>query len=254
MGIYRIQNMITTDVYVGSAVNIKARWACHKSALLKNKHWNIHLQRSFNKYGISNFLIDILEIVSNKENLIQREQYWYDQFKAEGYMLYNTNNFVDNPMRGKTHTEEVKQRISLLNTGKRRTEEWKRSQKGRPTWNKGKTGIFTEDTRNRISKSLTGKKATDETRAKLSMMRRGKGNSFYGRKHSEESKKKMSDSKKGRTAWNKGIPMSQEQKAKLSASKIGKPSWNKGKTGIFTMEVRERISKALKGNKNARKK
>lgn len=37
----------------------------------------------------------------------------------------------------------------------------------------------------------TGKKLSHETRAKLSVLRTGAGNSFYGRKHSEETKAKM---------------------------------------------------------------
>lgn len=37
----------------------------------------------------------------------------------------------------------------------------------------------------------TGKKLSCETRAKLSRLRTGSGNSFYGKKHSEETKAKM---------------------------------------------------------------
>jgi len=55
-GIYRIVNIVTGKVYVGSAININKRWSIHKLRLKENKHHSIKLQNSVNKHGIDNFL------------------------------------------------------------------------------------------------------------------------------------------------------------------------------------------------------
>lgn len=37
-GIYKILNKVTEKFYIGSAVNFRARWTAHKSALNRNDH------------------------------------------------------------------------------------------------------------------------------------------------------------------------------------------------------------------------
>ena len=59
-GIYLIKNKINKKVYVGSSINLKARYFHHFYLLKKNKHPNGHLQDSFNKYGIKNFIFEVL--------------------------------------------------------------------------------------------------------------------------------------------------------------------------------------------------
>ena len=59
-GVYSITNKCNGKIYVGSSVKIKQRWRGHISDLNKNKHKNIHLQRSWNKYGSDNFSFDII--------------------------------------------------------------------------------------------------------------------------------------------------------------------------------------------------
>jgi group I intron endonuclease len=81
-GIYRIRNSITNDIYIGSSINIKDRFSCHKSFLNKNKHHSIILQRAWKKYGPDNFYFETIEECL-KENLIIREQYYLDQIKPK---------------------------------------------------------------------------------------------------------------------------------------------------------------------------
>ena len=52
-GIYKITNTINNQIYIGSAIDIKDRWRCHKRDLLKYKHYNKKLQHAWNKYGKS---------------------------------------------------------------------------------------------------------------------------------------------------------------------------------------------------------
>ena len=57
-GIYLITNLINNKVYVGSAANILKRWNDHIRTLKGNKHPNIFIQRSWNKYGEEVFKTD----------------------------------------------------------------------------------------------------------------------------------------------------------------------------------------------------
>ena len=154
-------------------------------------------------------------------------------------------NGYQNPRKGKHLSAETKRKMSL-------------SKKGKPAWNKGKTGIYTEETKKKMGiKPIgftgpnLGKKFSAETRKKLSLALKGKPSSMKGKKHSEESRKKMSNAQKklyanGYQNPSKGLKRSAETKRKVSLANKGKPAWNKGKTGIYTEEVKKRIRDTLK--------
>jgi group I intron endonuclease len=88
-GIYCIRNSITDERYVGSSVNIEARWLIHKTQLNRKCHHSPKLQAAWNKYGRKNFIFEIIEEVIDRENktLTQREQYWLDHYDSyrKGY-------------------------------------------------------------------------------------------------------------------------------------------------------------------------
>ena len=75
-GVYKIENIITHDFYIGSSVNISGRIGNHM-----NRDARRYSDKKFYKdvlnYGIKNFKFDVLELC-NPENKIEREQYWYD--------------------------------------------------------------------------------------------------------------------------------------------------------------------------------
>jgi hypothetical protein len=81
-GIYLIHNTISNKSYIGSALNIykrifgKSSWS-HLKSLSKGRHHNPHLQSAYNKYGVSAFTFDVLEVCS-KDKLIEREQFFLD--------------------------------------------------------------------------------------------------------------------------------------------------------------------------------
>lgn len=108
-GIYKITNIITNEIYVGSAAGkygIKKRWQGHRSKLSKNNHANPKLQNSWNKYGESKFLFEILEICS-RVDCISREQYYIDTLNPQ---------FNNRPMAGSNlglkHKDSTKIKLS----------------------------------------------------------------------------------------------------------------------------------------------
>ena len=91
IGIYKIENLITGKIYIGSSLNIEKRFLRHKNELIKKRHVNIHLQREFNKYGIECLIFKILE-ECNKERLKEIEQLYLDNiFSDTNHYLYYYN-------------------------------------------------------------------------------------------------------------------------------------------------------------------
>lgn len=91
----------------------------------------------------------------------------------------------------------------------------------RVVWNKG----LTKETDERVKRNAESK---------------------IGFRHSEETKQKISESKKGQVPWMKGKKHTDESRQKLSLSHIGK-------TRILSEDHKNKISVALKGNKNQEK-
>ncbi len=98
VGIYKITCTQNNKVYIGSSGNINQRWGGHRYRLKKNIS-NRHLQNSYNKYGLSSLVFEVLQ-ECQLENLIEREIYWVNKYKDENIELFNTGIFVDNPTRG----------------------------------------------------------------------------------------------------------------------------------------------------------
>jgi group I intron endonuclease len=82
-GVYLIVNNANGRVYVGSSVNITARWCGHKRALSQGKSPCVKLQRAWDKYGESSFSFQVIEHVApQKELLIEAEQRWLDLYQS----------------------------------------------------------------------------------------------------------------------------------------------------------------------------
>lgn len=96
-GIYGIRNMTNNKIYVGKTqVSFGDRWDDHKSKLRNNYHDNPYLQRSWNKYGESNFEFLIIEQIDSNDNNVfnQREIFWIQYYKSKG-LAYNISNGGD---------------------------------------------------------------------------------------------------------------------------------------------------------------
>ena len=84
----------------------------------------------------------------------------------------------NNPMYGKHHTQETRNRISAKRQGK-------------PAHNKGKS--MSENTKQKLREQKTGKKYSDEVNKKKGLP--GEKNPFYGKHHTEETKELLRELK-----------------------------------------------------------
>lgn len=121
--IYKVTNTINNKVYIGKTTEtVEKRWKEH---LLDSKKPYLHrpFYDAIRKYGIDNFVIDIIEEVDN--NLLnQREQFWIKQYNSyigflnsngynctlggEGTQQYNYQIIIDDYMKTKSKTQTAK--------------------------------------------------------------------------------------------------------------------------------------------------
>jgi group I intron endonuclease len=109
-GIYAIRCTVNGKVYVGSAVNIKNRWAVHRHGLARGIHHGVLLQRAWNRHGADAFIFEVLEHVATATDLLLREQFWIDSLNAVPGG-YNTAPVAGSTL-GKTHGETARQKMS----------------------------------------------------------------------------------------------------------------------------------------------
>lgn len=188
-GIYKIENILTNDFYIGKSVDLCRRKKDHFKSLKNKNHANKHLQRSYDKYGEENFVFKIL-LYCEPFELIYYEQCFVDIFNP----AYNIcKECVDNWL-GVNHTEESKMKMSKANSGE-----------NHPNFGKH----LTKETKHLISVANKGKVRTEEAIKNLS-------DSHKGKPASEEFKKYLSEKYKGEGHPGFGIPRSDETKRKLS--------------------------------------
>lgn len=162
--IYKITNVVNNKCYIGSAVDVYTRLAVHKSGLRHGKKINKHLQSAYNKYGRQNFKFEVLEYVSDKTNLLKREQIWINYFQSYLPNFGYNKRQIPNSNLGikRKHTEETKAKIGAAN-----------------------------------SKALIGGKHSDETKIKMSNSHKGKPKSIEHRKSLKEAWVRRKQTKSG---------------------------------------------------------
>ena len=90
MGIYMITNLKNEMCYVGQAVNIQERWRQHiKRAIGAETPTQNKLYPAMAKFGVENFTFQIIEEITDRNLLDEREDYWQDFYKAKefGYSI-----------------------------------------------------------------------------------------------------------------------------------------------------------------------
>ena len=138
IGIYKITNP-KGKVYVGQSTNIENRFKRYKWHNCKKQ---ILISRSIDKYGFANHICEILEECSVLE-LNERERYWQEYYDVlnkdkglnlkytqtsdrNGYLSQEIKDKISNKNKGKKRTEAEKLNLVNVNTGKVLSEECKR--------------------------------------------------------------------------------------------------------------------------------
>jgi len=211
--IYKIKNQVNGKVYVGQTwKTIQERFAEHK---VPSNKGCIHLHRALNKYGRTNFTVELITVCGTQTSA----DYWEAHFIKQYDTIQNGYNIKTGGHLSKM-TDATKQKLSQI-------------LKGRLPWNKGRTNIYSEDTLKKMSVWQVGRTFTTEQKAKVSQSLIGNKRNL-GRKTYEETKAKISASLTGR----KRSPLSVDLKAKLSAIHRGRK---------LPDDQREKMSAAHKG-------
>lgn len=210
IGIYQIRNLKTGDCYIGGTVKkgFQARKTHHFYLLQKGKHHSNALQSAYIKYGINDFIFEIIEICLPTEVFV-REQWYLDNCICKYNMCPNATG-----KSGYHHSEETRQKISKSQLGKK----------------------LKPETVERIRQSKLGKRVSIKTEFKPGMVRslesRQKqsitNTGRIGKARSIESRQKQSQTRKSKQIipWNKGLTdvYSEAAKQAMRQAKLGKPS------------------------------
>ena len=174
--IYSITNLVNDKRYIGISQNYEDRKRVHLWALKNKKHKNEKLQNAVNKYGLENFIFEILEEIEidSRIEALKYENFYinlYDSFR-NGYN--KSQGFDGSTLQIQSDKTKEKHRQLMLNN---------------KIWlNKH----HTEETKKKIGKIHKGKILSNSTKEKISKSRKGKykgnGNPFYGKHHTEETK------------------------------------------------------------------
>lgn len=109
-GIYSITSP-SGKVYIGSSVNIESRWYDHRHALARRTHHCVALQRAVNKYGLENFVFEILEECA-PDMLLEAEQQYIDMF-VDVERSYNSSPIAGSRL-GVAQSDETREKLSTI--------------------------------------------------------------------------------------------------------------------------------------------
>lgn len=170
-------------VYIGiTCQDVNKRWSNGRGY-----SYNKHFINAINKYGWDNFKHEILfdNLTEKKAKLLEQSYiHFYDSTNVEkGYNM----TLGGEGTLGYAHTEESKRKMRELKKDKYNGE-------NNPMYGKS----CSEETKRKISIANTGRKATKETREKMSKSHKGKNHVNYGKHLSEETKRKISKGNKGK--------------------------------------------------------
>lgn len=150
--VYKIENLLTSDCYIGSTTNYCRRKKRHFEDLKRGNHHSIKLQRAVNKYKIDVFRMYELEIFEfiSKPHLLEREQHYIDVLNPK----YNMCKIAGNQL-GSIRSKAFKQKCS-------------ERMRGKTAWNKGLIlPKHSKETIEKRAKSLTGRLVSIDTRLRI---------------------------------------------------------------------------------------
>lgn len=241
-GIYAITNTTNGKVYVGSAVNISARWREHLSQLRRGIHHSRYLQAAWVKHGEQAFSFSILQEVEKRESLIEEENRWIAYLDASkrtaGYNLCVTAG----SQLGMKHSDEARKRMSEAQKGRVKSvthqEAINAALRGRK---------LSAEHRSKISSIQSGRRASEETRKKMREARANPKESLspdayhrmvtanVGRRFPESHRQKIAEANRRRT-------VSDETRKKISEARKRTEAMKKQNSPLMGYELRSKLA------------
>ena len=204
-------------IYYVSSKNIEKRWRTHLNNLKNGKHHNVHLQRSWDKYGEDNFVFELVE-ECGETILLELEQKYLDlnpEFNI-GVKSSGGDNLTKNPNKEdivRKMTQSVRKRYELMSEDERKEKHSQPMDKN-PNWKGGTSFKYCE----------CGLKISPNNNSCINCRdKSGEKNPFFGKQHTEETKKRLSEKRKGTYNGEQNIPIiidNVEYRSAGEASKI----------------------------------
>ena len=126
-GVYKITNTITGDFYIGSSKNVKSRWKDHKCQSTWKKCPNNPLYLDMRKYGIENFVFEVIEEVEagslkvTEQKFIELLKPAYNQMNAKGLNIERRKEYnkeYKKTEKGKESQRKAQNKYHKSNKGK----------------------------------------------------------------------------------------------------------------------------------------
>ncbi len=188
--IYKITNSLNGKMYIGQTIrSAELRFKQHVMDALNPKRRHFAIHRAIQKYGAAAFKVEILLHASSKEALDHWEQYFIGKNNAfyEGYNLTAQKSAGGHSIETR---KKIGEKAKLAAT-------WKIATVAASLHNTGKP--CSDQTRKRISEAKKGRVINSvETRAKMSLAKKGKPSPTKGKVLSLETKAKISLSLKNK--------------------------------------------------------
>ncbi|WP_239300058.1 GIY-YIG nuclease family protein [Paenibacillus sp. ACRRY] len=111
--IYKITCKSNDRTYYGRSQEVVKRWRSHRNMLRKNSHSNSELQLDWNLFGEDAFVFEVIELCSDYQESLEKEQKLIDYTRGVSYNIANStlggDTFTHNPRR--EEIRELKSRI-----------------------------------------------------------------------------------------------------------------------------------------------
>jgi group I intron endonuclease len=82
--IYKITNLVNQKIYIGKTnyEHIQDRWYEHLKDFCKPTEEKRPLYKAMQKYGVKNFVIELIETVETDEIACEREKFWIEYYRS----------------------------------------------------------------------------------------------------------------------------------------------------------------------------
>lgn len=238
--IYTIRNKINNKLYIGQTSAEEGFEGRYRSGKWWANTSNQHLKNSAIKYGIENFEVDEVFDVAYSQEELNKLEYMYIK-------IYNTinNKYGYNKRDGGDNGKLTQETRNKMKENRANIQG-----ENNPMYGKH----HTKETKNKISEKVKGENHpqygiphTKEWKLYMSKLKSGKGHHMFGKHHSDEAKAKIREHTTGEKNHNYGKHLSEEVKSKLSEYQKGDKN-NRARKVICLSNIEEIFTTILEAS------